>query len=316
MARVAKGLASPTTRPRYVAEARRRLTRHPRRREGAERCLVCGAPGPRRSTVRFAKDNAKVCHVHICRLCGYISNPENTNDYAVRENIDSLPTGTRIGTDGRPGREYHMAKMATDILARGDLEVLVYGAGRSLDNHHIEKLPRVSHVAIGDIMKLRDDAEFIDANKPAPRRFPVVIASEVIEHFRNPPEDFATLFKFVERDGLVVCGTNIYDGGDLSKDPYLFFSDHTSYYTPQALRTIANAGAYHIDFRAPLVGTAMRKRYVLFTKSRRVLEDVACYFGSQMYAPSEGMPTKKQQPARKRRAQQRGAPKAGNVRAG
>ena len=33
---------------------------------------------------------------------------------------------------------------------------------------------------------MRTDAEFIDANLPAPRRFAVVVASEVIEHFLDP----------------------------------------------------------------------------------------------------------------------------------
>jgi len=55
----------------------------------------------------------------------------------------------------------------------------------------------------------------------------------VIEHFRKPPDDFAKLFKFVKADGLLVCGTNIYDGGNLSRDAYIHFADHTSYYTPQ-----------------------------------------------------------------------------------
>ncbi len=228
-----------------------------------------------------------MCNVRICKACGFIGNPANINDYRDRGPIENLPAGTRVGTDDRPGREYYMAKMALDILGRDDLEVLVFGAGRSLDNHHIAKLPRVRHVAIGDIMNIRDDAEVIDANKPASRRFPIVIASEVIEHFRDPRKDFAILFSFVERNGIIVCGTNIYDGGDLSKDSYLFFSDHSSYYTPEALRAIAHEHGYHVDFRAPLVGTAMRKRYVLFTKSQPVLESVACYFGANMFAPSE-----------------------------
>ena len=284
--RIVKGLSSPASRGRYVAEARKRLSERGSAK-GRDRCLVCRSPELRHETVRSTRKKGRECKVSICRRCGYINNPENTRDYRAMENLDALPQCTRAGTHDRPGREYHMAKMAVDILARQDLEVLVYGAGRSLDNHHIATLPEVRHVAIGDIMKVRDDAEFIDANEPAPRRFPVIIASEVIEHFRDPREDFAKLFKLVERDGLIVCGTNIYAGGRLADDAYLFFSDHTSYYTPQALRTIASAAGLHIDFRTPIVGEKMRKRYVLFTRSAKVLEDVACYFGTQVYAPSE-----------------------------
>jgi hypothetical protein len=97
----------------------------------------------------------------------------------------------------------------------------------------------------------------------------------------------AKLFRFVENDGLLVCGTSIYDGGKLAHDAYPFFTDHTSHYAPQVLRRIANDAGYHIDFRAPLIAHGMRKRYVLFSKSQHVMESVACYFGVELYAPSE-----------------------------
>ena len=246
-------------------------------------------------TVTLAKNPAKQLDVHTCRDCGYIHIPKAVSFYTALSTYEQLHspaavTGTaisRAGTNEQPGREFHMAKMAIDILGRDSVEVLVYGAGSSLDNQHIAKLDEVRHVAIGDIMKLRDDAEFVDANKPASRKFHVIVASEVVEHFRKPREDFAKLFKFVKDDGLLVCGTSIYDGGKLSRDPYIFYTDHTSYYTPQVLRGIANDAGFHIDFRAPLIADGMRKRYVLFSRSQKVMESVACYFGVELYAPSE-----------------------------
>lgn len=298
LARVAKGFAAPSSRDRYVAEARKRLrgdhANHSSVQKG-QRCLVCGSRRLWGRTVTYAKDPAKELDVHTCRDCGYIHIPKAVSFYSALSTYEQLHlpaavTGTavsRAGTQEQPGREFHMAKMAIDILRRDNVEVLVYGAGSSLDNQHIAKLDAVRHVAIGDIMKLRDDAEFVDANKPASRTFPVIVASEVVEHFRNPRDDFAKLFKFVEDDGLLVCGTSIYDGGKLSHDPYIFFTDHTSYYTPQVLRSIANDAGFHIDFRAPLIADGMRKRYVLFSKSHQVMESVACYFGVELYAPSE-----------------------------
>ena len=303
LARIAKGLAAPSSRGRYVAEARRRLRggsasqpNHPSLKRG-QRCLICGSRRLSGKTVTNAKDPAKQLDVHTCRDCGYIHIPKAVSFYTSLSSYEQLhlpaavdPMGTavsRAGTQEQPGREFHMAKMAIDILGRDNVEVLVYGAGSSLDNQHIAKLDAVRQVAIGDIMKLRDDAEFIDANKPASRKFHVIVASEVVEHFRSPRGDFAKLFKFVEHEGLLVCGTSIYDGGKLSRDPYIFYTDHTSYYTPQALRGIANDAGFHIDFRAPLIADGMRKRYVLFSKSQQVMESVACYFGVELYAPSE-----------------------------
>jgi SAM-dependent methyltransferase len=225
-----------------------------------------------------------------CQRCGYVQIEESgLVIYREATEMEDLPGGGgRIGTEENPGREFRMARMGLDILGRRDVDVMVYGAGRSLDNHHIAALPRVRSVAIGDIMKVRDDAEFHDANQPARKRFPLVIASEVVEHFRDPHEDFGKLFRFVSRDGLLVCGTNVYDGGDLSRDRYPFFPDHTSYSSPQALLEIARRHGFALDFRTPRrAGAKGRKRYVLFTRSSQVRDWIALYFGTHTFAPSE-----------------------------
>ena len=142
-----------------------------------------------------------------------------------------------------------MARMALQILGRkGGQNVLVYGAGRSLDNLHIQRLPRVGTVSIADIMKVRDDAPFIDVNDPGKQRFPVVVASEVIEHFRDPWSDFATLLGLVDPQGLLVCGTNIHDGRpNLERDRYIYYRDHTSYYSVESLRRIATAMGFYVE---------------------------------------------------------------------
>jgi SAM-dependent methyltransferase/ribosomal protein L32 len=294
--RIAKGLADPDSRGAYLEEARRRLRREERLKRperdpesGRPRCLICGSGRLRERQVTYTRDASKSCDVRICKACGYVHMPGHVESrYQGKTEMEQLPEGhSRLGTIDVPGREFHMAKMAVDILGGSRHDVLLYGAGRSLDNHHMAKLPEIRRVAIGDIMKVRDDAEFIDANNPPRKRFSVVVASEVIEHFRNPHEDFAKLFRLVKHDGLLVCGTNIYDGGPLAADRYIFYPDHTSYYTPQVLRRIANQAGIHIDFRSPLVGQGMRKRYVLFSRSADVMENVAVYFGTEVYAPSE-----------------------------
>ena len=232
----------------------------------------------------------KTFRLRVCRVCGHVGNPDNIHDYRAFEQLDQLPDRARIGTADRLGREFHMAKMAIDILGREDLEVLVYGAGRSFDNHHIEALPQVRGVAIADVMRLRDDAEFIDASLPAPRRFAVVVASEVVEHFLDPRRDFARLLGYVQPDGLLVCSTNIYDGGGLAKQRYVFLNGHTSYYSGDSLARLAAASGFSVDLRVPLVATGyggVRKRYVLFTASPAVREATVRYFSTHEYAPSE-----------------------------
>ncbi len=253
---------------------------------GEESCRVCGSTDLKRRHVTFVKDETKSCDIRRCRDCGYVA-ILRTEESLWKERTSLDHSSPRVGTAERVGREFHMGKLAADILARDGLSVLVYGAGGNMDNLHIEQLDAVKRVAIGDIMKLRDDAEFVDLTKPARERFDIVVASEVVEHFRDPRADFERLFGFVEDDGLIVASTNIHAGNDLAKDGYIFFPDHVSYYSPRSLRMIANDAGYHLDFRAPMLGPRMRKRYVFFSRSRERLEDVACYFGTEVYAPSE-----------------------------
>jgi hypothetical protein len=275
---------------RYAGAARRRLRDGDRKSGDTGRCLVCSGPCSPFESVKYEPKPRLARNVSHCQECGYVAIQELTQDrYRGKTDMEDLPSGgTRIGTEDKPGREYRMARMAVDILGRPKVEVMVYGIGRSLDNHHIAAMRRVSNVAIGDIMKVRDDAEFHDANQPATKKFPVVVASEVVEHFRNPHEDFAKLFQFVARDGLLVCGTNVYAGGDLTLDRYIYWPDHTSYYTPEALLEIAKTNRFYLDFRTPKrAGSSGRKRYVLFTKSPQVLQRIALHFGTRTLAPSE-----------------------------
>lgn len=250
-------------------------------------CLVCRS-GDVRSRKVTHQGTGRQRDVVVCRSCKYVAAAELVADrYRGKTSLDQLPVvGARAGTLDRPGREYQMARMALGVLERATVDVLVYGAGRSMDNHHIADLERVGHVAIGDIMNARDDMEFHDANLPATRTFDVVVASEVIEHFRDPHVNFEQLFQFLPDDGLLVCGTSLRGAAKLARQRYLFYPDHTSLYSPESLQHLAREHGMLVDFRRP-AGLGPLKRYVLFTRSREVLDQVSRYFGYHPDAPSE-----------------------------
>jgi SAM-dependent methyltransferase len=274
-----------TRMPRSRALARRMLGRSSTGPTD-ERCRVCRSRNLRARHLNFVRDPRKECDIRRCLDCGYVA-ILRTDESIWKEKTSLDHSSGRVGTAERVGREFHMGKLAADILGRDGLSVLVYGAGGNMDNLHIEQLDQVKRVAIGDIMKLRDDAEFIDLTRPARERFDIVVASEVVEHFRDPRADFERLFGYVADDGLIIASTNIHAGNDLARDGYIFYPDHTSYYSPRSLRMLANDAGYHLDFRTPLLGPRMRKRYIFFARSQDLLEDVACYFGTEVYAPSE-----------------------------
>lgn len=261
-----RGYAVEVTRPRF-------------------QCLVCGSEDTRKYRVVHVRNDARQCRVKRCQDCGFVQIMRAESNYRSMTDLDDLPPSERAGKVDLPGREFHMAKMALDMIGGHGRDVLLFGVGRSMDNLHLEALPETGHVAVGDIMKVRDDVNFIDLTQPATRTFDIVVASEVVEHFRRPRADFDRLLEFVKEDGLLVAGTNIHDGRKpLAEIDYIFYPDHTAFYSPEALRTIARARGWLLDFR-PTGGTP--KRYVLMSRSLEVMQDVACYFGREPYAPSE-----------------------------
>jgi SAM-dependent methyltransferase len=252
-------------------------------------CLVCGAPG-RTPRLVVRRRTGRQLIARICSNCGYVSLPDNTHDYTTSTSTKSLGMALRCGTRDRTGREFGMTQLGIEALRRTGLSVLIYGVGRSMDNLHVAKLPEVARVAIGDIMKIRDDRDFVDISRPATQTFDIVVAAEVIEHFEDPKVEFEKLLAFVAADGIVICSTNINDGHALSRVPYIFRRGHVSYYSPRSLRLIAAENGFRLDFRFPLSATGSagpRKRYVILSRSPRAMEAVSDYFGRHRYAPSE-----------------------------
>lgn len=252
--------------------------------------MICGTDPVDRVAVQKRDDPGRRLVLLECRFCGHVANPGNTFDYRGYQSMEEMTPGPRVGTEQQQGREFHMAAMAVEILGPKDLDVLVFGAGRSLDNRHIEGLAGVGSVTIADIMQVRDDAPFIKADDPAPRRYGVVVASEVIEHFLDPRADLAHLLSFVDDDGLLVCSTNIMNGSDVATQKYPFFRGHVSLYSPGSLGILARENGCHVDFRLPIAATGfagLHKRYVLLSRSTDVMARTAAYFGRHAYAPSD-----------------------------
>lgn len=252
-------------------------------------CPVCSSPETATLLVT-CRELGKEQDVRVCSACGYVRMPGNTHDYASATSAAAFDHAHRCGTDDREGREYGMARLGVETLGGSGLSVLIYGVGRSMDNLHIAKLPEVDRAVIGDIVRVRDDAAFVDISGHATDEFDIVVASEVIEHFTDPRLDFEKLFSWVTEEGILICSTNIHDGGTLNNRRYIFGRGHVSYYSPRSLRVIAKQLGWHVDFRLPLavVGRAgPRKRYVIFSRSRDVMDRVSEYFGSHPYAPSE-----------------------------
>jgi SAM-dependent methyltransferase len=243
-----------------------------------------------------------VLNLAICGQCRYVSSPNASHDYAAAANTAGLSGGLapRCASIEKPGRETGMAKLGLEVLNRPAASVLVYGAGQSLDAHHIAKLPNVGRVAIGDLVELRGDVDFVDITQLSSDPFDVVVASEVLEHFPDPWENLRNLFSYVKDDGIIIASTNIRDYGTLDTVTYLWCRGHVSYFSAEALRLIARSEGMHLDFRFPLIATRYRrkcKRYIIFSRSAAVMDAVSDWFGAEVYAPSEPLNATRKKPA-------------------
>jgi Methyltransferase domain len=138
-----------------------------------------------------------------------------------------------VPAKARYGREATMARLGVELLGRSDLSVLIWRPG--------------------------------DA---ATDRYDVVVAADVIGQFRDPHVDFTQLFSRLDPAGLVICSTQIYAGGDLDRQRYVFGPGHASYYSRESLRRIAAAHQLQVHLRVPTVSAEnhRRRRNVIFTR--------------------------------------------------
>lgn len=254
-------------------------------------CIICGQEATARLlTCESGHQKGHVLHAEICTACGFVRLPENTEDYAeVRsgghvEDLERL----RGGNDARPGREFHMANLGREILGINQGLALFFGAGLNKDNALFKAQHHEFDVKVSDITNLGNLDNFIALD--APIKANIIVASEVIEHFLNPQDEFEKLFVKIHDDGILLASTNIYDGGIIQKQTYPFYPGHCSYYTPESLALIAAQNGVFVDFRLPLIALGRggpRKRYVIFFKNLYIYTLISIYFGKHALAPSE-----------------------------
>jgi SAM-dependent methyltransferase len=247
-------------------------------------CQVCFGPQTRLRVVRDPESKRKVA-ARVCPRCGYVELPDNAG---------AKPGGTPPSAPRARNRrttELGMVRLAADVLSRDELSVAICGVGPRADNRRVSRLPQVERVAAEDLDAMGDYQEFAGRGYAGGERFDVVVAANVIDRFEDPHVGFAKIFNLVAADGVLICLTSIYDGGDLRKQRRIFTAGRVSYYTPESLRRIAHAHDLRVDFRMPAPGARRRKRYVIFSRSDGVMESVSDYFGRHRFAPPGAVAT-------------------------
>ena len=229
-----------------------------------------------------------------CAGCGLMRFPEN--EASFEEEIADRDGGafakvlreSRNAGSDRPGREFHMARMGIQIIVRPDAEVSFFGAGVNKDWQWLHRHYPGVRTKLVDLQNHQRAPHFEEISRATPSD--VVVAAEVIEHFSEPVAHFRTLLRLIKPDGLLICSTNVYDGTDIRRHNYPFFAGHVAYWTPLSLLQIAAREGLFVDFRSPKISfgrAGPRKKYVLFYRTQDMAFQVAHYFGTRLFAPSE-----------------------------
>jgi len=217
--------------------------------------------------VNHGKEDSTTLGVHdvfICKTCQFLQNPGNSS-----KDLNPVDyTAKRLGTSKNTGREYLFTKEAATIFEKLMLNILVYGAGVSLDYTHIRQLDFVNSCWIADLENYSNDNLFIDVktDKLKMPQFDIVIASEVIEHFEDPISHFSNLLNFVDNDGICVCGSNFVGGMPVSRLEYPYFKGHVCMWSESSIQRIAKIKGFKAIIFLSSVGGS-RKRIIVMTKS-------------------------------------------------
>ena len=292
--------ASPWSVRRVARGVKRRAVRIMERRKLAKdrRCVICGE-GVWVVDLTATVEPKRTCRMEICSRCGHVSNPANTHDYApVRDGRGDARSSRASGPPTARAASSSWPKMAIDILGRTtstSSSTAPGGASTTTTSRHCRSV-RARRDRRRD-RGLRDDAEFYRLEpEPATRQFAVVDRQRGDRALPRARAGTSTrLFGFVQPDGMLVCSTNVYDGGD-SRAPVATSSRTVTPRTtpPASLAVLAEAnGLAPWTSRTPLVATGYggaRKRYVLFTASPSVREAIQAVLRGHEYAPSESPP--------------------------
>lgn len=234
-------------------------------------CPVCGSPSNELIiNVPFIDEEHVVGEqrLFVCSHCFFINFPSNTTkklDFAYNA------PGHRAGSLTKPGREtfYFEAIQKFIFPDKKNLSVCIYGAGLSYDHVHIRNHHNVSEVKITDLENYQKSDFFVDS--PV-KKFDLVIASEVAEHFENPQENFKHLLSFVSDSGLILVGTNIHvPNSKLNKLSYPFAKGHCAYWSPEALELLTSRHGYKLFFMNTTFG-GPKKRAIFIFKNEDILK--------------------------------------------
>lgn len=195
-------------------------------------CQVCG--GETLKVKAYKREFFK------CESCEFIF----TDDYNVALiNRGMGMEGSWTGPGGGGYREYFLVKMLYEDL--GKRSFLLFGTGntKTFENLQQEKIDVNGCDISKDVVSYKkqlygEESFYLPEEIPEPKKYDVIVAVEVFEHFVQPKTSLNLLIKHLEKGGIICGTTNFYDGcsiEDNNNPGYMSIKSHVAYWNHKSL---------------------------------------------------------------------------------
>ncbi len=202
------------------------------------RCNLCGGPTRIRSGYERLFSE--------CLDCGFII----ANDYDPERLSKGMGMeGSWTGPGGGGYREYYLVHMLAKDLDKKSF--LLFGTGNTstLENLRNEGIDAAGCDISPDVVEhkvkiLGEGSFFTPEGLATERRFDVIVAVEVFEHFPEPRKSLDLLNHHLARAGIICGTTNFYPGGlleDGNNPGYMSLASHVAYWSTRSMAFIATA---------------------------------------------------------------------------
>lgn len=227
-------------------------------------CQICEADdviSPYADFVRVESAAAVRKTFHMCRNCGFLFTCENRND---REDFFEKTPYIEDQEGLRTGREVDLVELLQGIQGidlRSNILIYAVGKGNTLDLLREKGYLNVWGADVsngvnygGRLINIANESDYFSCNNI---RFDIIISVEVWEHYSQDEigAAFSWQFEQLSDKGILVGTTSLWASGVgneyfrgkfesgvkfLKLWHYPFFVDHTSLYTEEAMRLVAN----------------------------------------------------------------------------
>jgi len=214
-------------------------------------CKICDGPAPhvfdlpaRKATggdLVPADDDGRLAHFYECERCRFLfSDVKDVDDGFYEHGYTGTMYSPEPGSEIQYMRLIHMATQLLDRKPLWSCRILDYGCGVG---HFVKTARQYLGMSVYGYDLAQNGGNEADDHifsSLPDMRFDIIVAREVVEHFVNPRDSFATMKRLLNPGGVIAFQTNLYEPGvhDRTWGYIGPLNGHISLYSKGALRAL------------------------------------------------------------------------------